>query len=181
VSLYSQRQTGVLLVLVAAAGVGLGVGHWRRARPDLAEWLERLDQPADDPRPAVAAAPGSAEAPPGDGTSSALQAPRAVETTGADGAPRESPVPESPATATTSARPTAAEPSARPPAPPLDLNRASLAELVRLPGVGPALAARIVLAREVDGPFASVDDLRRVRGLRRATFERLRTLVTVAR
>ena len=60
-----------------------------------------------------------------------------------------------------------------PPAEPVDINRASEPELVRLPGVSPALAARIVAAR----PFADVDDLRRVRGLRRGLFERLRPLV----
>ena len=62
-----------------------------------------------------------------------------------------------------------------PPAPtePVDINRASEPELVRLPGVGPALAARIVAAR----PFAEIDDLRRVRGLRAVLFERLRPLV----
>jgi DNA uptake protein ComE-like DNA-binding protein len=42
--------------------------------------------------------------------------------------------------------------------------------------VGAALASRIVAAR----PFAEVEDLRRVRGLRRATLERLRPFVTVA-
>ena len=58
----------------------------------------------------------------------------------------------------------------------LDINRASEPELTRLPGVGPALAARIVAAR----PFAAVDDLRRVRGVRTALFERLRPfLVTL--
>lgn len=70
--------------------------------------------------------------------------------------------------------------SARPPAPPktreatsagpLDVNRASAPELERLPGVGRVLAARIVAAR----PFATLDDLAHVRGLRRATLERLR-------
>ena len=64
----------------------------------------------------------------------------------------------------------------RPPAPsePVDVNRATESELARLPGVGPALASRIVAAR----PFAGLDDLRRVRGLRRTTLERLRPLVT---
>jgi competence protein ComEA len=41
--------------------------------------------------------------------------------------------------------------------------------------VGSALAARIVAAR----PFASVEDLRRVRGLGGARLDRLRPLVTV--
>jgi DNA uptake protein ComE-like DNA-binding protein len=60
---------------------------------------------------------------------------------------------------------------------PLDLNRATEPELARLPGVGPALASRIVAAR----PFADVDDLRRVKGVRRATLERLRSHVTAGR
>jgi DNA uptake protein ComE-like DNA-binding protein len=60
---------------------------------------------------------------------------------------------------------------------PLDVNRASEPELARLPGVGPALASRIVAAR----PFADVDELRRVKGVRRATLERLRLHVIVGR
>ncbi|OGL01002.1 MAG: hypothetical protein A3E31_05495 [Candidatus Rokubacteria bacterium RIFCSPHIGHO2_12_FULL_73_22] len=72
-------------------------------------------------------------------------------------------------------------PRAAPPrATPLDVNRASAAELARMPGVSPALAARIVAARERDGPFASVDDLARVRRLGRARLERLRPLLTAA-
>jgi competence protein ComEA len=58
----------------------------------------------------------------------------------------------------------------------VDLNRAAIDELERLPGVGRAIATRIVDAR----PFASVDDLVRVRGLRGARLARLRPLVTVA-
>ena|SRR6185369_5660485 len=44
---------------------------------------------------------------------------------------------------------------------PIDLNRASQAELEGLPGVGPALARRIIEAR----PFAQVPDLERVSGI----------------
>lgn len=62
---------------------------------------------------------------------------------------------------------------------PVDINRATAEELTRLPGVGPALATRIVAARETGGRFGSVDELRRVRGVGRATLERLRPLVTV--
>jgi competence protein ComEA len=60
---------------------------------------------------------------------------------------------------------------------PLDVNRASAEELARLLGVGRALAGRIVETREAAGPFASVDDLRRVPGLGRARVERLRAHV----
>ena len=61
----------------------------------------------------------------------------------------------------------------RPPDGPLDVNHASAPELARLPGIGSTLATRIVQAR----PFASLDDLARVPGLRRATLERVRPLV----
>lgn len=64
--------------------------------------------------------------------------------------------------------------------PPVDLNRATASDLVRLPGIGPVLAARILETRETAGPFASPDDLRRVRGVSRAKLERVRPLVTVA-
>ena len=63
---------------------------------------------------------------------------------------------------------------------PLDLNRATPDELTALPGVGPALALRIVQARETGGRVASVDDLRRVKGLTVTRLERLRPLLTVA-
>jgi competence ComEA-like helix-hairpin-helix protein len=77
--------------------------------------------------------------------------------------------------------------SARPPAhaapetaaTPLDLNRATAGELERLPGIGPGLAARIVDARERRGSFASVDDLRRVRGIGDTTLARVRQLVAI--
>jgi competence ComEA-like helix-hairpin-helix protein len=62
---------------------------------------------------------------------------------------------------------------------PIDLNRATPDELTSLPGVSPALALRIVKARETTGRFASVDDLRRVKGLSVARLERLRPLITV--
>jgi DNA uptake protein ComE-like DNA-binding protein len=58
----------------------------------------------------------------------------------------------------------------------VDLNRAPAEALERLPGVGPAIATRIVDAR----PFASVDDLARVRGLRGRRLARVRALVMVA-
>src|SRR5262245_9101981 len=63
-------------------------------------------------------------------------------------------------------------------APLVDLNRATHAELTTLPGIGPALATRIVEARDRQ-PFAALEDLRRVRGVGAATRERLRPFVTV--
>ena len=57
-------------------------------------------------------------------------------------------------------------PDAPAPAPlAIDLNTAGPDELSLLPGVGPSLAARIVEDRLARGPFRTVDDLDRVRGV----------------
>ncbi len=61
---------------------------------------------------------------------------------------------------------------------PVDLNKATAEELQRLPGIGPALAARIIEARKTT-PFKSVDDLRRVPGIGPKTLDKLRQHVTV--
>jgi competence protein ComEA len=63
----------------------------------------------------------------------------------------------------------------KPPDAPIDLNRATPEELARLPGIGPTLAKRIVEGR----PFASVAELRRVKGIGAKTLEKLRPHVVV--
>jgi competence protein ComEA len=55
----------------------------------------------------------------------------------------------------------------------LDLNSASAAELVVLPGLGEKLAERVVVDREARGPFRSVAELERVPGVSAALAERL--------
>jgi competence protein ComEA len=59
----------------------------------------------------------------------------------------------------------------------VDLNRATVAELTTLPGVGPATAAAIVDDRVRNGPYFDVDDLLRVRGIGPIKVENLRLLV----
>lgn len=48
---------------------------------------------------------------------------------------------------------------------PVDVNDAAPEDLEALPGIGPALARRIVAVRERAGPFAGLRELRRVSGL----------------
>ena len=61
----------------------------------------------------------------------------------------------------------------------IDLNRASLAELDALPGIGPVLAARIVEHRLRHGPFRAVEELRAVRGIGPRLLARLAPRLTV--
>jgi competence ComEA-like helix-hairpin-helix protein len=62
--------------------------------------------------------------------------------------------------------------------PHININRASLADLQRLPGVGPKIAKRIFEERQ-KAPFESVEALRRVSGIGPKTLERLRPHVTI--
>jgi len=62
-------------------------------------------------------------------------------------------------------------------APPLSLNEASREELEQLPGIGPALAARIVEHRERFGPFRRAEHLMLVRGISERRFRQLRPYI----
>lgn len=61
----------------------------------------------------------------------------------------------------------------------ININTATLGELELLPGIGPALAARIIEHREKYGAFRSVDELDRVKGIGPKILERVRSLVRV--
>lgn len=63
----------------------------------------------------------------------------------------------------------------------LDLNRASAKELTRLPGVGEAIAQRIVDFRDEHGPFKRVEDLLKVKGIGEKSFEKIRPYVRVGK
>lgn len=60
----------------------------------------------------------------------------------------------------------------------VDLNRADVATLQLLPGVGAGLAQRIVDDRRTTGPFESVADLTRVSGIGERTIARITPYVT---
>lgn len=61
----------------------------------------------------------------------------------------------------------------------VDLNRATAADLIALPGIGPVLAARIVAFRDSAGPFRALADLEQVKGIGPATLARIGGRVVV--
>jgi comEA protein len=61
----------------------------------------------------------------------------------------------------------------------IDLNAASQRQLESLPGIGPALADRIVKHREKNGNFKRIEELMNVKGIGEKKFLRLRDLIAV--
>lgn len=61
----------------------------------------------------------------------------------------------------------------------IDINTASASQLEELPGVGPAIAERIISHREANGPYRSAEDLLDVSGIGPATLEKMRDRVAV--
>jgi competence protein ComEA len=88
------------------------------------------------------------------------------------------PVPARPAPARVAPPPAAAPEPA--PIKPVDVNRAAVAELAALPGVGPGLAQRIVEERERRGRFDSPEALRYVLGMGPKKLAAIRRFVTVS-
>lgn len=62
---------------------------------------------------------------------------------------------------------------------PVPLNAADATRLQTLPGIGPALAARIVAFRELNGPFASVDELLDVSGMTQSKLDALSPAISL--
>lgn len=61
----------------------------------------------------------------------------------------------------------------------LDVNRASWFEWTLLEGIGEKMARRIVADREQNGPFTTVEDVRRVSGIGPKTWEQIRPWLTI--
>jgi competence protein ComEA len=60
----------------------------------------------------------------------------------------------------------------------ININTASAAELIELPGIGEALSARIIEYRAQHGPFQSIDELAEVSGISDRMVDELRDLIT---
>ena len=63
----------------------------------------------------------------------------------------------------------------------VDLNTGTQSELETVKGLGPAKAKAIIEYRTKNGPFATVDDLDKVKGFGKASIDKIRTEVTVGK
>lgn len=61
----------------------------------------------------------------------------------------------------------------------ININSASVAELDRLNGIGPALAQRIIEYRESQGPFTAIEEITKVNGIGAALLEKIKNDITI--
>ena len=61
----------------------------------------------------------------------------------------------------------------------VNINTAVIQELMALPKIGPVTAERIIRFRDDFGPFQSIDDLAKIKGIGPKTLERLKTRIII--
>ena len=61
----------------------------------------------------------------------------------------------------------------------VNVNQGSSEDLQRVKGIGPVLAERIIAYRDANGKFKTLDQLKEVKGLGTAKFEKIKGQVTV--
>lgn len=66
-----------------------------------------------------------------------------------------------------------------PPLKPVNINTASANDLDSLPGIGPAIAKRIIDLRTRRGPFKAIEEIMLVEGIKQKTFEKIKIYIRV--
>ena len=61
----------------------------------------------------------------------------------------------------------------------VNINTADEKALDTLPGIGPAMAKRIIEYREAEGLFQSIEDIKKIRGIGDAKFEKLKDKICI--
>lgn len=61
----------------------------------------------------------------------------------------------------------------------ININEAGADELMRLKGVGPALAGRIIDYRSKNGYFRSTEELKKIKGVGEKLFEKIKEKITI--
>lgn len=60
----------------------------------------------------------------------------------------------------------------------VNINTADAQQLQALPGIGPAIAERIVQHRQAHGPFKNPEDIKNVQGIGDKKYEAIKSLIT---
>ena len=76
------------------------------------------------------------------------------------------------------AHPTPASAAPASPAEKVNINTADAPELDKLPGIGPAMAAKIVEWRNANGQFQSGEDLKQVKGIGESKYQKLKDKIS---
>jgi len=61
----------------------------------------------------------------------------------------------------------------------INLNTATVEELMTLERIGPKYAQRIIDYREANGPFEEIEDIMKVKGIGQKTFDANKDVITV--
>lgn len=61
----------------------------------------------------------------------------------------------------------------------ININKATKEELVKLEGIGPALAERIIKYRNFYGPFNRIEDIKKIYGIGDSKFNRIKNYLSV--
>ena len=61
----------------------------------------------------------------------------------------------------------------------ININEATKAELINLPGIGEVLADRIIRQRDEQGEFETIADLQKVKGISKKKMEKLKPFIAV--